>query len=380
MILYLPERLYDELKDNKEYQAIDKEMTAIHEKFTTLEEWVTANPRNNPQILSIYNKLTALVKKVFSNKPQYIEEYNINNGIYTALEMKQKLYTDQYDTENKFYLLSNIINQSFDTHNFQPFLKAYISLYESLDEETKDTLSKYIHLKYMHAKVFVTTMESDLKDIDSLPDQFKTLYLTISNRVQDKDITLNYFIESLNNSVGLLLDKSTSKKDYLKILDYMSNMGLWFDAKAFQYEECALSILRFMDIKNSIYINCRDYTSAYHVTYMICRRIGDALEDMHTTLRGLGYYDKCNHNIFGLMIRKYIKLTDYVPMLEPMNQLFLPYLSDADKEYVMSDRIGVKESASNPNKIIDTYVVEDIDRWFTDNEALEDMKDINVGV
>ena len=248
MILYLPERLYDELKDNKEYQAIDKEMTAIHEKFTTLEEWVTANPRNNTQILSIYNKLTALVKKVFSNKPQYIEEYNINNGIYTALEMKQKLYTDRYDTENKFYLLSNIINQSFDTHNFQPFLKAYISLYESLDEETKDTLSKYIHLKYMHAKVFVTTMESDLKDIDSLPDQFKTLYLTISNRVQDKDITLNYFIESLNNSVGLLLDKSTSKKDYLKILDYMSNMGLWFDAKAFQYEECALSILRFMGI------------------------------------------------------------------------------------------------------------------------------------
>lgn len=380
MILYLPERLYEELKDNKEYQAIDKEMTAIHEKFTTLEEWVTANPSNNPQILSIYNKLTALVKKVFANKPQYIEEYNINNGIYTALEMKQKLYTDQYGTENKFYLLSNIINQSFDTHNFQPFLKAYISLYESLDEGTKDTLSKYIHLKYMHAKVFVTSMELELKDIDSLPDQFKTLYRTISNRVQDKDITLNYFIESINNSVGLLLDKSTSKKDCLKILDYMSNMGLWFDAKAFQYEECALSILRFMDIKNAIYINCRDYTSAYHVTYMICKRIGDALEDMHTTLRGLGYYDKCNHNIFGLMIRKYIKLTEYIPMLEPMNQLFLPYLSDADKEYVMSDRIGVKESASNPNKIIDTYVLQDIDRWFADNEALEDMKDIIVGV
>ena len=114
MILYLPERLYDEIKDNQDFIDISEQMEDIYTEKNTFEHAITTNWVDNDEIKALGIKLDKLIETFFKDKPNYIEEYKINNGKYSKQEMIVKYETgnsEVYDYENKFFLLSNILNK-----------------------------------------------------------------------------------------------------------------------------------------------------------------------------------------------------------------------------------------------------------------------------
>ena len=157
MILYLPERLYDEIKDNQDFIDISEQMEDIYTEKSTFEHAITTNWVDNDEIKALGIKLDKLIETFFKDKPNYIEEYKINNGKYSKQEMIVKYETgnsEVYDYENKFFLLSNILNKSYEDGTYTEYMKPYVNLFEStsLEEKKEMNLSKYIWLKYMHAK------------------------------------------------------------------------------------------------------------------------------------------------------------------------------------------------------------------------------------
>lgn len=375
MILYLPERIYNKIKDNSQYKSIEAKMEVLYSECKTIEDYVKISKDSSSTVAQVYADLTGFIKTTFSeSNPEFVEEYIINNGEYLKQDMITKLYSSDklYDYENKFYLLSNIINQSYSDNQFTMYLTSYIQLFESLTDKDTINLSKYIWLKYMYAKIYMTAYNNSITEdnYEDLCKQFSDFYNKIATKVNDYDITLNYALEAINDSIHAALSKDAKCELIMKFIGYFESTLL---TENFQYKDCSLSYLNLLDNKNMIYIQLEQFTSVYHNTSIICSYISNALNNLANTLRGLGYYDKCNQNLFGLQIRKYLRLLNEVPLL---SDLKIENLSDKDKEYVQSDRIGNKVSAANPNKITDIHTLEDIDLWFKDNQGLEDLKKI----
>lgn len=377
MIVYLPERLYVELMDSNSkfftpYFNLSRKVESYFVTLKTFEQVVNANPSSDKKIKEYKEELDKLVEEAFKDKPKYIEEYKINNGDYNKQEMISMIVKEE-DIENRFFLLSNIINQSFEDMQFSRYLRAYVAFFEVLKDEEKEGLSKYIWLKYMYAKIYsaayLKPLNSDTFTI------FMNLYKTIKKIVNDEDITTNYFLEAINDATRCYLSKAAGRQDYLNVLDFSLNVEDSISVE-YQYYRYSEAYINMLDIRNMVYLALRQFTSVYHITARICKYISNAFKDEAKLLRGLAYYDKCNHNNFALIVRKYIKLIDTVPL---MHRIKLENISDKDREYFLSDRIGTTVAASSPNKIIEAMSVKDIDNWFHNNENLDDMKDIIVG-
>ncbi len=377
MIFYLPERIYTIAKDNSQYKSIIAKLEEIHSKFDTFEEFVNANPSHNKEIAELSNQMDTLMDNILANKPNLIEEYKINNGVYSKTEMMKKYYSNDtsiYDIENKFYLLSNIINKSYSDNTFPVFLNTYVDLYEVLDKDILNTLSKYIHLKYMYAKLYTLSRTVPLDHIDIFTKEIEDIYNhTIKATNEDSSIVLNYILEAINDGCKELLYRGVSIDVIRTILmESLFNRDTE-DKEKYQYKKNSLSTIVSMDILNMIFLVDRNWPPFYHTTSLICKRISNSLNHKKELLRGLAYYDKCNHNLYALMIRKYLKLIKEVPMF---SNISINNLSDVDKEYILSDRIGKDVYASSPIKITDTFTVNDIDKFFINNPSLELAKEI----
>lgn len=379
MILYIPERLYRELKDKPKYIELDKRSEAIYSEIKTFEDATKYSILNNEEVSEIFSELDALVKSAFKDKPNYIEEYFINNGKYSKKEMLDRFYTGDpkvYDFENKFYLLSNIINTSYEDETFPKYLGVYTELFESLSAADKQPLSKYIWLKYMYAKIYTLASEYTFEEANwykNFAKYVEDIYGSTIVAIQDEDITLNYAMEAVNDSIHLFLQNGAGLNGILQCM--MLFIDLVKENK-FQYSKYSLAVLNFMDIKNMLYMIMCNYTGVYHQTSIICDYISESLKDMKELLRGLEYYDKCNQNLYAILIRKYLRLLKEVPLFEDLK---IENLSEVDKEYIMSDRIGTEVFAADPNKITDTYTVKDTDSFFSDtNEVLKQLKSLPI--
>lgn len=377
MILYLPERLYNELNNpnNKyftSYFNLSHKIENYYSSLKSFEQVVLASPKNNKTIQSYKDELDKIINEAFSDKPEYIEEYRINNGDYNREEMLDKIVREE-DTENRFFLLSNIINQTYSEQQSIKYLKAYVAFFEILTDEEKEKLSKYVWLKYMYSKIYTTAYSKPLQS-NSL-EIFINLYKNIKNAVKDNDITSNYFFEAINDATRIYLSKTEGRQDYINILDFSLTVEEKI-ATEYQYYNYSSAYINMLDIRNTIYLSLRKFTSAYHITSRICKYINEAFKDEQKLLRGLAYYDKCNHNNFALITRKYLKIIEEVPLF---SKIKLDGIPEIDKEYFLSDRIGKEVASSGPNQIIDTTSVKNIDGWFSNNENLDDMKNIIIG-
>lgn len=381
MILYLPERLYDEIKDNQDFIDISEQMEDIYTEKNTFEHAITTNWVDNDEIKALGIKLDKLIETFFKDKPNYIEEYKINNGKYSKQEMIVKYETgnsEVYDYENKFFLLSNILNKSYEDGTYTEYMKPYVNLFEStsLEEKKEMNLSKYIWLKYMHAKLYVMATKINFVDMKwdkSFADQALQL-LDELNVYDDTDIFENSFLEAYLEAVQTVM-VNIPKLPSQEILNLLGRVNGIVNEKSFQYYNCSFSVLSYMDTINNLYLFKGDFTAFHHMTSTIVDYINDSLYYIENTLRGLSYYDKSNHAMYAILIRKYLKLTDYC---DYMRDIKIKYLSDTDKEFILSDRLGSDVSTNPFNGVVESRTLEDCDSFFKNNFYLENLKHITV--
>ena len=160
MIYYLPERIYAILKDEEDIRTVLDNVDKKFDEYDNFKDYITGYSKivGKPENREMYLKTDNKIKNLLHQFPNLEKEFLINNGDVSLEDMKTWFntgMTNGIDLENKFYLLSNIINKTEDHNEFVIYMDKYVELYESLDNDEKIGLSKYIPLKYMFASMYM---------------------------------------------------------------------------------------------------------------------------------------------------------------------------------------------------------------------------------
>ena len=367
MIYYLPERIYEVLKNDDEVIEALLNIEEKFEKYNTFKDFMAGysklqgdiNIRNN----FIYTN--NLIRNKLADNKTLALQFDINDGVISLDGMKKLFFNgkeiDGVDLENKFFLISNICNQTDDHSEYELFIKRFVDLYDSTDTPVVNKLSKYIHLKYMYCRIYMMGVNQNTIDTNwqsLFIDNAHMVYKYIEKLVNDKDITTNYYLEAFATAIRRINCKREQKYQFdtawlHDILTYVL-MGLRNEEGSdmdFQYEKFSVGYLALLDEAATIYCLTNDRVEFNFVLNKIVDYINRALSDEKKLLRGLAFYDKVNHNMFAAIIRKYIKVLAGIKTSLKINGL-----SDEDREYILSDNLG-ELAAAIPNRIQETRTV-----------------------
>ena len=384
MIYYLPERIYELLKNDDDVISI---LLEVEEKFDAINDFKSyimgySKLYGDPAITSIYIRANNLIRNKLHGMKFLEREFDINEGDVSLEDMKKWYFfgneSTGIDLENKFFLLSNIMNKTEDHDEYEQFMKKYVEVYESKPEEVQ--LSKYIHLKYMYAKMYVMSMNQtefeDYWQVHFIDDMHK-IYTNTLKTTGDFDITTNYYLEALSTAVK----RANYNREQIGLTDtgWLSDvmtyvmMGLRNADSSdidFQYSQASMGYLFILDELATLYCLNGDKKSFNYVLNNIVSYINIALSDEKKLLRGLFFYDKVNHNMFASMIRKYLKVLAGIKTILQINGL-----SKEDREYILSDNLG-DIAANTPNKLQEKRTVECVDR--TAEAMVNKILEINI--
>lgn len=367
MLFYLPERIYNVFENDETYLELVNKYEEKLNNATTFRECmeaysVSADNKDD------FDRLDSYIKGVLKSKdPILYEEYLINDGYYTKDQMIAKYINpnDDIDVENSFYLLSNIINKSYEgttdlveqIEEYEYYIKEYKKHFESLED--KSNLSKYIYLKYMYAAVWELCDSIRIEDIESklwysrLLNRLKDIYNDAIERTNDESITMNYFVEAFCDGMQKLYFNYPT----LSYKPFLNEMEKFINSKNFQYRNYSYSILKFAHTRLMESIFRNNQIEFYSQGIKIFNYIQNAFNDIQTLLRGLGYYDKLNQNMFCILTRFYINLKDICPVFKNIS---LDNISSDDYDFIMSNAICDLD-IKDPNKIPDMNFKETAD-------------------
>lgn len=383
MIYYLPERIYALFKENKNYSTLAKKIEDKKAKIDSIEEYMKESSREYETILKNYTPIYNFFVKKLKNKPVLLSEFKICNSDYTKQQMID-MYNhpdETIDIENKFYLLSNIVNKAYEgttTHDdyveeYAKYMRIYKDLYESLSEEEKKSLSKYIHLKYIYCKIWdicENCNTTEEKWYEKLFLYCTTIYEKQLDYTNNSDITVNYFIESVCTGINLI--QYNTHSDALKLIILFRN---FIESKEFQYKECSFGYLKLMDMEFLYYLMSGDITSLYNQAMIIYRYISNAFGDIHNMFRGLAYYDKTNLNMWCSLVRLYIKMKDKVILF---HRIPLENISEENKKFILSDKL-CSLAVDTPNKFSEENFKDSVDLFIDNANGLFDRVNRIIG-
>lgn len=388
MLFYLPERLYKKFSEISNYWILSNKVDIRKENIDSISDYIEADNEASEKFISELKTIKAYCRNKLKDDPVLLKEYDINNGEYTKSEMISMYNNpdDTIDTENKFYLLSNIVNKAYEdtsTHDeyveeYEKYMNEYKNLYESLDADTIKSLSKYVLLKYMYCKIWFICKEEDItKDNwwDSVFIKCTSIYDKQLELTKDESITMNYFIEAACAGINNVGMSGASVSDSHNLIIKYRN---FVESHSFQYKECSFAYLKLMDMECMDYLSSNDITSFYNQCKIIYRYISNAFSDLNNMLRGLSYYDKVNHNMWCVLVRKYIKMREYIPLLQTIE---LNNISDEDYNFIIGNDICDSVNVANPNRFSELNYKDSIDNFIENGTGLFDrIKEVKVNV
>lgn len=353
MIYYLPERIYAILKDEEDIRTVLDNVDKKFDEYDNFKDYITGYSKivGKPENREMYLKNDNKIKNLLHQFPNLEKEFLINNGDVSLEDMKTWFNTGMIsgiDLENKFYLLSNIINKTEDHNEFVIYMDKYVELYESLDNDEKIGLSKYIPLKYMFANMYMTGLRWREFECETwyniLYDECVRIKNSVAPYVNDSDILNNYWLEAVNACIKCVehIRESANYNGSDWVLPFYLAIS---NIPEFQYINYSAGALMLLD--TCCTFTCLSNNEQEDVNNMIktiIRYINNSLKNIKKLLRGLAFYDKTNHNNYAAIIRKYIKITRAIKFEDRIEGL-----SDVDIEYIMGDEIG-EISVASPNR------------------------------
>lgn len=379
MYFYFPERIYDIIKEIPKIKEYIEGVEARFEEIDCFREFIEAQSEEYSKIKPYFDEAEDYIKNYLLEKDKkYYIQYKINNGDYSIEEMNKMYYDindESIDLENRFYLLSNIINLSYADHTYEPYLVNYIQLYETLIDEQKQELSKYIHLKYMFAKIYMNaknTVPTESWQSDLVADNYQ-VYDKVLDFTNDVDITMNCFLEAIATSI-FVVDNNANQFKRMDVLIYTNKIEELLQYTRFQYQDQCLGYIRFMDLVNMLFLGSSQYGNFYNQTAIICNYISNSFKDEKKLIRGLKVYDKVNMSMYAAMVRKYIRMIHEIPMLKDIEITNIP---EKDLDYILGTVIG-NIPIKSPNQLAIRHTVDAVDAWFDKpgNGILELAKEV----
>lgn len=369
MINYVPERIYAKIKDDPSFIEIDKLAKDRFSKSGTLLDVVMFdnNIKEDDFIYKQYNDtLYALVKK-------YCPEYELQMKITLDNDMTKNdllYYYDhrsEYDTETVLYILSYLINTSYQDYTFNTYQKQYHELYEAQDLKTKYQFSTYIHLKYINSKVEDYAINEAPKDETYLTKVFgllTSLYNEYKLIIKDQDLLKYVFIEIFDHTLTNAYNFVDNDK---LIYKQLPNISVPEDILDGDFKGTSINELGILDKKFELAFAVRNWEETTKYYYEILEWIDNALSEPQKLFKTLVIYDKVMAPNFCGILRRYVKLSTQI--LCESGDPYLRNLNPQDQEFILRKSYSGTKFSNQATTDSFNRLTNHIDQWFANNEV-----------
>ena len=369
MINYVPERIYAKIKDDPSFIEIDKLAKDRFSKSGTLLDVVMFdnNIKEDDFIYKQYNDtLYALVKK-------YCPEYELQMKITLDNDMTKNdllYYYDhrsEYDTETVLYILSYLINTSYQDYTFNTYQKQYHELYEAQDLKTKYQFSTYIHLKYINSKVEDYAINEAPKDETYLTKVFgllTSLYDEYKLIIKDQDLLKYVFIEIFDHTLTNAYNFVDNDK---LIYKQLPNISVPEDILDGDFKGTSINELGILDKKFELAFAVRNWEETTKYYYEILEWIDNALSEPQKLFKTLVIYDKVMAPNFCGILRRYVKLSTQI--LCKSGDPYLRNLNPQDQEFILRKSYSGTKFSNQSTTDSFNRLTNHIDQWFANNEV-----------
>lgn len=369
MINYVPERIYAKIKDDPSFIEIDKLAKDRFSKSGTLLDIVMFdnNIKEDDFIYKQYNDtLYALVKK-------YCPEYELQMKITLDNDMTKNdllYYYDhrsEYDTETVLYILSYLINTSYQDYTFNTYQKQYHELYEAQDLKTKYQFSTYIHLKYINSKVEDYAINEAPKDETYLTKVFgllTSLYDEYKLIIKDQDLLKYVFIEIFDHTLTNAYNFVDNDK---LIYKQLPNISVPEDILDGDFKGTSINELGILDKKFELAFAVRNWEETTKYYYEILEWIDNALSEPQKLFKTLVIYDKVMAPNFCGILRRYVKLSTQI--LCKSSDPYLRNLNPQDQEFILRKSYSGTKFSNQATTDSFNRLTNHIDQWFANNEV-----------
>lgn len=369
MINYVPERIYAKIKDDPSFIEIDKLAKDRFSKSGTLLDVVMFdnNIKEDDFIYKQYNDtLYALVKK-------YCPEYELQMKITLDNDMTKNdllYYYDhrsEYDTETVLYILSYLINTSYQDYTFNTYQKQYHELYEAQDLKTKYQFSTYIHLKYINSKVEDYAINEAPKDETYLTKVFgllTSLYDEYKLIIKDQDLLKYVFIEIFDHTLTNAYNFVDNDK---LIYKQLPNISVPEDILDGDFRGTSINELGILDKKFELSFAVRNWEETTKYYYEILEWIDNALSEPQKLFKTLVIYDKVMAPNFCGILRRYVKLSTQI--LCKNGDPYLRNLNPQDQEFILRKSYSGTKFSNQATTDSFNRLTNHIDQWFANNEV-----------
>lgn len=369
MINYVPERIYAKIKDDPSFIEIDKLAKDRFSKSGTLLDVVMFdnNIKEDDFIYKRYNDtLYALVKK-------YCPEYELQMKITLDNDMTKNdllYYYDhrsEYDTETVLYILSYLINTSYQDYTFNTYQKQYHELYEAQDLKTKYQFSTYIHLKYINSKVEDYAINEAPKDETYLTKVFgllTSLYDEYKLIIKDQDLLKYVFIEIFDHTLTNAYNFVDNDK---LIYKQLPNISVPEDILDGDFKGTSINELGILDKKFELAFAVRNWEETTKYYQEILEWIDNALSEPQKLFKTLVIYDKVMAPNFCGILRRYVKLSTQI--LCKSGDQYLRNLNPQDQEFILRKSYSGTKFSNQATTDSFNRLTNHIDQWFANNEV-----------
>lgn len=369
MINYVPERIYAKIKDDPSFIEIDKLAKDRFSKSGTLLDVVMFdnNIKEDDFIYKQYNDtLYALVKK-------YCPEYELQMKITLDNDMTKNdllYYYDhrsEYDTETVLYILSYLINTSYQDYTFNTYQKQYHELYEAQDLKTKYQFSTYIHLKYINSKVEDYAINEAPKDETYLTKVFgllTSLYNEYKLIIKDQDLLKYVFIEIFDHTLTNAYNFVDNDR---LIYKQLPNISVPEDILDGDFKGTSINELGILDKKFELAFAVRNWEETTKYYYEILEWIDNALSEPQKLFKTLVIYDKVMAPNFCGILRRYVKLSTQI--LCKSGDPYLRNLNPQDQEFILRKSYSGTKFSNQATTDSFNRLTNHIDQWFANNEV-----------
>lgn len=365
MLNYVPERIYEVLKDEPRFNELTEIITDRFSKVGTLLDVVMfdTNAKADKEIYNYYvNTLTELVN-------EKCPEYALQLHVTLMQSDKDELlgyYDDRkkYDEETTMYLLSYLINCSYDDYTFPQFQKTYVETYESTPVEIRNNFSDYIHLKYINSKVERYAMYEAPRDatfIIKVVDLLKRLYENFKSIVHEPNILKYCFIEILDHSLTNAFKFVNNDK---LIYDAVQQLEIPEEFEDGDFKGTSINELGILDKKFELAVAARKWVDAIHKYNDVLDWIEMALLHPEKLYRTLIIYDKVMAPNFCAILRRYLRLSDEFFNRAGERQI---NINPQDKEFILKPNYEGLEVSNLETTLSFNRLTKHMDDWFTNN-------------
>lgn len=377
MIYFLPERIYQYIKENNITDALDK-LTYISNKFNafgTFKEYIrffsTIIDYDNHK--EEFNKIDESIRNAIKDKPILLQEFDIISKPNISIDYIHN--TKALDDENYLVLLIEFID--FNDPNkkdvYFSYMKTFIKYFES--HESKD-YSKFIYYSYIAYKIlidstskdFITSSMSEEDITNKCMNTIRKYYNKTLEYSDDKDNINSQFCDWVCfyiRNINQLLEDNKIKVDIQNLYNKLDNF-LNNEIGDYQYKKYNYGYLRFCDTMLMYLLfsigntnKAERIKTCKELLNKIIDLFNDGLSDTYTLLRGLCYYDKIKIIKYAALLRKYATIA--INNEKILNGKIINASPDDLKFILSDDLITTKMDIYNSNRINSTEAIKQVD-------------------